>query len=139
MKPLALAMLYYAVQSEESKSGLSTTYWVWQEQQQQKLLLTKAILLTRLLLRDPIIKHEKNCLGKKSKSSEDGQAPSGQSSGCFSLWALLLDVRVQYLLWQLAPHVCAPGYRNHQDLGKRKSVARNGKRPAGEIQRLFWV
>lgn len=31
MKPLALAMLYYAVQSEESKSGLSTTYWVWQE------------------------------------------------------------------------------------------------------------
>ena len=82
---------------------------------------------------------EKNCLGKKSKSSEDGQAPSGQSSGCFSLWALLLDVRVQYLLWQLAPHVCAPGYRNHQDLGKRKSVARNGKRPAGEIQRLFWV
>ena len=69
MKPLALAMLYYAVQSEESKSGLSTTYWVWQEQQQQKLLLTKAILLTRLLLRDPIIKHEKkNALEKNPKA-----------------------------------------------------------------------
>ena len=65
MKPLALAMLYYAVQSEESKSGLSTTYWVWQEQQQQKLLLTKAILLTRLLLRDPIIKHGKKLPWKK--------------------------------------------------------------------------